>query len=471
MPQWRIEVCHDGLGKRRVITGNDKFAVAQKADEQHSAWENEWSALTQTRDAQTAIRELQTVLKDGLAQDHSIRWGDFKQPFPEPPPRLPPVSKLPPEPQPFDPEFTLPIPPKPDAELAEKIIDDVVADLKVHPKRQTPARPAVLPISLELALRRRRSSVPATLRGRVEQAAADRFARAMADWEAQVDALLSENSAERFRAERFRRARTEWEEKKRQIEQARELVTTHHALRMAAWKEQKARFLADQKNQNQAIDQWRAGCIAGEPQTMEKLIETVLSRSQYPTCCPKENRVHFIRETGAIVIDFRLPGVSDLPTLKGVRYVAARNAFEGIPPRPSEIASLYDDLVHQICLRAVHEVYRADANKNIRAVVFNGWVEFTDPATGKAARSCITSMQAEREAFLAVNLALVEPRACFKGFKGVGSSKLHTMVAIPPLMRINREDARFVEGIEIADHLREGTNLAAIGCFHAQAVR
>jgi serine/threonine protein phosphatase PrpC len=146
MPQWRIEVCHDGLGKRRVITGNDKFAVAQKADEQHSAWEDEWSALTQTRDAQTAIRELQTVLKDGLAQDHSIRWGDFKQPFPEPPPRLPPVSKLPPEPQPFDPEFTLPIPPKPDAELAEKIIDDVVADLKVHPKRQTPARPAVLPI-------------------------------------------------------------------------------------------------------------------------------------------------------------------------------------------------------------------------------------------------------------------------------------------------------------------------------------
>jgi hypothetical protein len=154
-----------------------------------------------------------TVLKDGLAQDHSIRWGDFKQPFPEPPPRLPPVSKLPPEPQPFDPEFTLPIPPKPDAELAEKIIDDVVADLKVHPKRQTPARPAVLPISLELALRRRRSSVPATLRGRVEQAAADRFARAMADWEAQVDALLSENSAERFRAERFRRARTEWKKR------------------------------------------------------------------------------------------------------------------------------------------------------------------------------------------------------------------------------------------------------------------
>src|SRR5580704_682107 len=117
-----------------------------------------------------------TVLKDGLAQDHSIRWGDFKQPFPDPPPRLLPVSMLPPEPQPFDPEFALPIPPKPDAEFAEKIIDDAVADLKVHPKHQTPVRPAVLPISLELALRRRRSSVPATLRGRVEQAAADRLA-------------------------------------------------------------------------------------------------------------------------------------------------------------------------------------------------------------------------------------------------------------------------------------------------------
>jgi restriction system protein len=449
MPQWRIAVQHDGLGKVRFITGNDKFAVARKAEEEHSAWENEWSALTQTRDAQTSVRELQTVLKDGLAQDHSIRWGDFKQPFLESPPRLPPVRKLPPEPQPSDPRFALSLSAVKKflaaAGLAEEIIDEVIADLGAHrPEQQIHIfrRPRVLPASLELALRRRRSSVPATLSDRVEG----------------VAARLSEDSAQRFR-----RAKVEWEEKKRQIEQARELVFTRHASRMTAWRKRKAKFLADDESPNRVIDQWRAGCVAGEPQAMEKLIDTVLSRSRYPTCCPKEHRVHFTRETGVIVIDFRLPGNSDLPTVKGMRYVAVRNAFEGLHLKPNEVASLYDDLVFQICLRTVHEVYQADASENIKAVVFNGWVEFTDPATGKPTRSCIISMQAEREAFCTVNLARVDPRACFKAFKGVGSSKLHSMVAVPPLIRINREDARFVESVEIADRLREGTNLAAIG--------
>jgi restriction system protein len=50
-----------------------------------------------------------------------------------------------------------------------------------------------------------------------------------------------------------------------------------------------------------------------------------------------------------------------------------------------------------------------------------------------------------------------------QGLQGIGSSRLHSMVAVPPLMRVNREDARFVESVEIADRLREGTNLAAIG--------
>lgn len=99
----------------------------------------------------------------------------------------------------------------------------------------------------------------------------------------------------------------------------------------------------------------------------------------------------------------------------------------------------------------------------MKAVVFNGWVTFSDPATGNEKRACILSVQAEREVFASINLERVDPKACFRAFKGVGSSKLHGMVPVAPLRRGSRDDPRFIESMEVADQIREGTNLAAIG--------
>ncbi len=61
-----------------------------------------------------------------------------------------------------------------------------------------------------------------------------------------------------------------------------------------------------------------------------------------------------------------------------------------------------------------------------------------------------------------INLELVEPKACFKKLKGVGSSKLHSLVPIAPLMKIFREDSRFVASYPVAGTIQEGDNLAAM---------
>jgi restriction system protein len=95
--------------------------------------------------------------------------------------------------------------------------------------------------------------------------------------------------------------------------------------------------------------------------------------------------------------------------------------------------------------------------------VFNGWVEFTDPATGVDTRACVMSMHAESEKFRPLNLAQVEPKACFRALKGVGASRLYGLTAVAPLLRINRSDARFVESRDVAHHIQAGTNVAAIG--------
>lgn len=57
---------------------------------------------------------------------------------------------------------------------------------------------------------------------------------------------------------------------------------------------------------------------------------------------------------------------------------------------------------------------------------------------------------------------MVEPKACFKKLKGVGSSKLHSLTPIAPIMRIERDDKRFTDSYDVIEGIEEGDNLAAM---------
>jgi restriction system protein len=69
---------------------------------------------------------------------------------------------------------------------------------------------------------------------------------------------------------------------------------------------------------------------------------------------------------------------------------------------------------------------------------------------------------APRDKFLDVDLSRVDPKACFRLLKGVGSSKLHSITAIAPICTISREDSRFIPAHDVADKLAEGFNLATM---------
>jgi len=96
------------------------------------------------------------------------------------------------------------------------------------------------------------------------------------------------------------------------------------------------------------------------------------------------------------------------------------------------------------------------------SIIFNGWVESIDKSTGKQVDACILSVQTIRTVFLSINLACVDPKLCFKNLKGVGSSKLHSLTPIAPIISISREDKRFVSSYEVANELDEFNNLAAM---------
>jgi restriction system protein len=151
-----------------------------------------------------------------------------------------------------------------------------------------------------------------------------------------------------------------------------------------------------------------------------------------------------------------------MPSLAEVKYVQASDSYAEKHLTDSQRAKLYDDFVYQVTLRTIHELFEADQVRALAAVVFNGVVTAIDRGTGQSVTNCIVSVQAMRDPFLAINLAQVDPKACFRSLKGVGSSALHSVTAVPPVMSIRRDDGRFVAGRDVIAGLGEGYNLATM---------
>ena len=96
----------------------------------------------------------------------------------------------------------------------------------------------------------------------------------------------------------------------------------------------------------------------------------------------------------------------------------------------TQLDKLYDEVLYQVTLRTLHELFEADVVGALDTVAFNGYVRAIDKATGQEITACVLSVTARRDEFQAINLANVDPKACFKSVKGVGSSKLHSIILV-----------------------------------------
>jgi restriction system protein len=130
--------------------------------------------------------------------------------------------------------------------------------------------------------------------------------------------------------------------------------------------------------------------------------------------------------------------------------------------RATQRQDLYDNVLYAMVLRTIHELFEADTVNALASIIFNGWVTSLDKGTGNEVSRCILTINVTRQEFLAINLANVDPRQCFKKLKGMSSAKLSDLVPVAPLLDLNREDRRFVQSYDVTGTIQEGDNLAVM---------
>ncbi|WP_052124065.1 restriction endonuclease [Ureibacillus manganicus] len=414
---YEVEIRHDGLNKYRVIKGSDLYVVNQKAEMQERAWEEMWERK-QEQDAKKQERERAALKKE---EKKSLAEQLTKEAVEQ-------IETI---------ENIL----KHTLDIDDKIDWDSLKDkskfTKPKPKKVEPLKIPIEPNKSDIKYQPKLGL---------------------------IDKLISSKKEQKIEASNklYQLDYEQWENEKLKIENSNEENNNKYEEKLKKWKDAEKKFLKEQKEKNEAIETQKENYLRGVPSSIIEYCDMVLSNSNYPESFPKEYDLDYNELNKTLIVDYLLPALGQVPSLKEVKYVQTKDEFKEIHLSDSAFNKMFDDLLYQITLRTIHELYEADDINSIDSVVFNGWVKSIDKGTGKEITACILSIQTVKSEFEEINLALVDPKVCFKNLKGVGSSKLHSLAPIAPIIKINKEDERFVSSYDVAETLDESTNLAAM---------
>lgn len=246
-----------------------------------------------------------------------------------------------------------------------------------------------------------------------------------------------------------------WHERFQKVEAENLKRTNEYAAALERWKAKQIKY-----QESDALV--KAGYESREPEAVKLYCKIVLQFSNLPDGFRRDFDLEYIPETQILIVDYALPAPNNLSRVKEVKFVESRHEFVEVFLSEREFDEIYDDALYQTCLRTIHELFHADIVGALAAIVFNGWIESVDKATGNDTKGCVLSVQAKKEEFQKINLARVDPKACFKALKGIGSSTLHSLTPIAPVLKINRDDRRFVASHGVTGELDERFNLAAM---------
>jgi restriction system protein len=227
----------------------------------------------------------------------------------------------------------------------------------------------------------------------------------------------------------------------------------------AEWHAAAAQLKEEAKKQHELIDGFEANYRHGEHNAVESYCSIVLEASAYPDGFPQRFKFAYVPESRQAVVEYELPTVDVVPTVKAYRHVKQSDSIAETARPHSQVKELYASVVAQVAIRTVHELLESDKAGHIDTVVFNGHVDTTDPGNGQRIHPCLVTVRATREAFSQLDLTHVEPLACLKHLSAGVSKSPAELLPVRPVLDFNMVDPRFVAESDALSELDQRPNL------------
>jgi restriction system protein len=303
--------------------------------------------------------------------------------------------------------------------------------------------------------------IPALREKALQRAASEserRYQLAREEWETKAAAIRQANEATRRAYARkkedqltsdeclaYAKAHDHWQQQSALLEHENDSA-------IAAWHAAKKKFEAADEKQRTPVVELRNRYLASDREAIEAVIRRTLEKSPYPQCFPRNIEVHYNPENRIALINFKLPDFQRVQILTHDRKLGDRQKTQ------TQETALYS-----IAIRTLYEVISTDEINAIDSIVFNGWVDYIDGATGQARQAYILSVHATKSQVADLNIAQLNPLECFKSLKGLAAARISAYTPVAPLLTFDKHDDRLVEGRKVIEGLSSGDNLAAMG--------
>lgn len=227
-------------------------------------------------------------------------------------------------------------------------------------------------------------------------------------------------------------AHEEWQTTVQWLTNAHAAANVQYEAALGDWDSRKAAFYAAQSKANARMETLHLRYREGELGAVAAACDLMLLKMPRPEGFPTFWRIAF-HPVGGLRVDYDLPAPDAMPALRGVKYDAKRDAFDGVAFGDSDIAALYQETLYQTALAAVHLLFAADPGDAIRTVAFNGWVNAVDPLAVCPMRTCVMALKVDKTDFQAIDLTAVDPRTCFRHLGGSAGARLADLEAVEPV--------------------------------------
>ena len=172
-----------------------------------------------------------------------------------------------------------------------------------------------------------------------------------------------------------------------------------------------------------------------------------------------ESKVEAVFRDGVLGVESLLPNKDEIGRVKEVYYLKNGDERERLYSE-REFAKYYENGLYLLALKSIESIFAQDDEDILTGILYNGIIQDYSQTTGKLERKIIMSVFVRKEQFEEIDLDHVDPKACFKALKGVSAAKLIDVTPVNPVLILDKNDRRFIEGHTISTH--SGTNLASM---------
>ncbi len=215
--------------------------------------------------------------------------------------------------------------------------------------------------------------------------------------------------------------------------------------------EQKSRTIQHQ------LDEIRSRCEADDLDAVRFMMNLSHARHPLPADMQLPIGFDFDQSSGVLLCSIAVPDFARLPIVK-----RRGKSYETVPVTPRERKALSETALYSLCIRAAFLAAQCNVRNWFDTIAVNASQKWLDRATGAPKQGIIASLQGLSQEFMALQISQIDPKTCFRHFKGIATPSVEDVAPVRPIFILNKDDSRIVQNRDVDSEMNVEANIAAM---------